>query len=545
MLPKLAYERLSIHARLLIAAISVALAGYYLSAWMHMPIYPDETATRLQSFRAIADHGLRYVAFPYCAGSSPTPIPMLPFAYLLGALDSFAGWSFVRVIPLVSLLAVFAAAVLAIQRHAANHMVLLLPLAFVGVTGSGLIMMRPECFLALQGAAIFAGYWLIRNQRNNLLDASWIVGTTFVSLLSIYTHPQGIILFPISLTMTVWLVVKSASRTVQALGCLAILWTAVGSFTMVPIFSPACSEHPVFQKTLYDLSIFGPKAWPEFSSSLSPWIEKFQKHTDNFLFKEDYIAGYLPAFSHAHVLSLRWLNTSISVAVGLNLALTLIVIGWASIKSVRILFQSEDPIGVRLASFFAAGSTFLAIGASAMFALLLVDHYTLFYRSHCVHMALVLINVVALSSLKLRWHASLVPLYCFAIALCLQSTVTTFKYIDSMFLRGWQGPSLSLSTDWNAVSAKVSRLTKTCGIAKSQERIVIDDLTYTALREHTHLLPLSYMWVEQSVIEPGTQPMSPVRRLGTALLVRCQANFGPNIPEGVIRDGDLCCANFE
>jgi hypothetical protein len=533
------------HASVLVAVASLALIAFYLSAWTNMPIYPDEIAIRLQSFRAIPDHGVRYSLFPYCSESASTSLPMLPIAYLLSAFDLIAGWSFVRVIPLLSILALAAAATLTMQKRAGVPAALLIPIAFVGVAGSGLILMRPECFLALQGATVFIGYRLIRTKRNSALDASWIVSSTIFGLISIHTHQQGLVLVPLSLIITAWLVVRSPSRGVKALGIFAAIWMVAGSYATLTTFSLACNEHPGIQGAVQDLTIFGPTAWPQFSSSLFPWIEKLQNYAGNFSFKESYVGGYLPAFSHDHFLSLDWLNTSILAAVFLNLALAAACIGGASVKSACILFRRGDTIGTRLTSFFGAGSTFLAFGGIAMLALLVTDRYPQFYRSHSIHLAFVLINVVALSALHIRRHALLAPVYCFAIALCLQSAVTTFKHIDSKFMAGWQGPSLSLKTDWNAVSASIFRLAKVCGIAKSQERIAIDDLTFTALREYPHLLAITYIGWAQTFVEPGIPLIHPVRKLATALLARCELNFGPNIPAGVTREGDICCANFE
>jgi hypothetical protein len=531
----------------LMAVMSLALAAGYLSAWTNMPIYPDETAIRLMSFRAIADHGIEHALTPYCTGSYSTPLPMLAFAYLLAALDTFAGWSFVRVIPLMSLLALVGAAILAMRKTGGFSVALLIPLGFVGVAGSGLILMRPECFLALQGASLFIGYSLIRSKRNSALDASWIAGSTFFNLLSIQTHPQGISLLPILIVMVVWLVVKSPSIAVRALGCLASAWIVAAAFAQASAFTflMSCHEHPVYQSFMEDHTIFGPGAWPKFSSGLDPWIEKFHTYADRFSFKESYYAHYLPGFSHENYSSLTWLNASISAAVQVNLALAVVVIIGASFQSARLLFQRKAAAPARLAAFFGAGSTFLAVGGAALLLPLLIDPLIFFYRCHFTHLALVLVNAAALSTLQFRRHALLAPVYCVAVALCLQSTVITSRDIDPQFVSGWEGPSLSLGTDWSAVSAKVSHLAKACGITHSQERIVIDDLTFTALRDHPHLLSLSYMWQARAMIEPSTHPMSPVRKLGTALLVRCEVNFGPNIPAGIMRDGDLCCANFE
>jgi hypothetical protein len=537
-------SKLKQHAWLLVLVIPLALTAYYLSAWLNMPIYPDETSFRLQSFRAIADGRLRYSPFPYCGRAPETSLPLLPFAYLLAALDSFAGWSFVRAIPFISVLSAVSASMLAMRRRA-SPAALLLPLAFIGVAGSGLILMRGDCFLILQGTTIFLGYWLLKRPRNNTLDASWIVGSVIFSLVSIQIHPQGLVLLPVSLIMMARLVMKSQSRAVHAAGCLAMPWIVTAASFVALSSLPACSEYPSFQNVLSDLSIFGPSAWPVFSSSLSPWLEKFATHANNFTFKEGYIANYLPGFGHEHVLSLQWPNLSMDIAVWLNLAGALLVIGWASIASLRLILRRGDAIGARFATFLEAGSTFLALGGGAMFALFLVDHYTLFYRSFCAHMAFVLINATALSSLPVRRQVFLGPVYCLAVVLCLQSTITTSKYIDSKFISGWHGPSLPLNTDWEAVSDKVSHIAQSCGIDKLQERIVVDDLTFTALRQHPHLLSLSYMWVGRGVIEPRAQPMSPVRQLGTALLVRCEESLGPDIPAGLMREGNFCCANFE
>jgi hypothetical protein len=95
----LAFEQWSRrHASVLIAVASLTLIASYLSAWRHMPIFSDEPAVRLLSFRAISDHAVKYFLVPYCTGSISISPAMLPAAYILSAVDWFAGWSFVRVI---------------------------------------------------------------------------------------------------------------------------------------------------------------------------------------------------------------------------------------------------------------------------------------------------------------------------------------------------------------------------------------------------------------------------------------------------------------
>lgn len=51
-----------------------------------------------------------------------------------------------------------------------------------------------------------------------------------------------------------------------------------------------------------------------------------------------------------------------------------------------------------------------------MLALLLIDYHAQFYRSHYIHLALVLINVVALSHIRLRRRRSIAS-HCFVPAI--------------------------------------------------------------------------------------------------------------------------------
>jgi hypothetical protein len=63
------------------------------------------------------------------------------------------------------------------------------------------------------------------------------------------------------------------------------------------------------------------------------------------------------------------------------------------------------------------------------------------------------------------------------------------------------------------------------------------------MKEYPHLLAITYIGFAKGVIEPNMPLIGSIRRLGTAVVARC-GNFGAEIPEGMMREGDLCCANL-
>jgi hypothetical protein len=113
------------------------------------------------------------------------------------------------------------------------------------------------------------------------------------------------------------------------------------------------------------------------------------------------------------------------------------------------------------------------------------------------------------------------------------------------FLVGWTGPSISLYTNWSTTRLEVIRLAGKCGIAAKDPRIIIDDLTFDAMRSHTHLMPVTYIGVAYDPQDPDVKKLPEfIRGFGAKfVLARC-VNFSFYKIDPDVRSDDLCCARL-
>jgi hypothetical protein len=77
------------------------------------------------------------------------------------------------------------------------------------------------------------------------------------------------------------------------------------------------------------------------------------------------------------------------------------------------------------------------------------------------------------------------------------STAVVHQEIRPKFIAGWEGPSISLRTDWPSVRVDLQKVAARCDIGADLPRIVIDDMTYDAMKRHRHLLPLRWVVMGQ------------------------------------------------
>jgi hypothetical protein len=76
----------------------------------------------------------------------------------------------------------------------------------------------------------------------------------------------------------------------------------------------------------------------------------------------------------------------------------------------------------------------------------------------------------------------------------------------------------------------VNQLAADCDISKHQSGIVVDDLTFAALRRHPHLIAISYDFLGRTLDEHSKPTaIETIRDFSSAVLVRC-GDFGPELP---------------
>jgi hypothetical protein len=536
-----------IHPSVLIAASVLILASWYLAIWRHMPIYPDETSMRLQNARAIVDNWVIYPPFAQCiAGITTVPYALRPFAYLLSAFDLHFQWSLVRSIPILATVGVFSFALFLILRHGANVAAFILPLAIIGVAPSSIIMTRYEIFLIFQIAACLAFYASLTSPRKAVTDLVVLFGFTFFTLLSDNAHPQALVFFPATILLMITFIWSATSRKVAASGVIALIWICFGTYDSLAPLQRKCADFTGPNELVSNQLVFGAREFVKFSSGIQPWLDRLHVYISHFTYNIAYSVNYLPGvdLSVPAAIPIRMLNICIAAAVVFNLLCALTVSVVAANKSANLLLFGEGSWREDIREFSVSGATLLALTGFAHIAFLIVVTSDAYYRSHYINFALAVINALGLSSLTVRRQMYLVPICIGLACVSVEARLLNSSFFDEKFREGWSGPSLSVLTNWPAIHNRVNRLADSCGIAKKQSGIIVDDRTFSALREHPHLIAFTYLsWGHSLDKASKSSLIQAARQYGSAILVHC-ANFGSTVPEEMKIDGDYCCANF-
>jgi hypothetical protein len=212
---------------------------------------------------------------------------------------------------------------------------------------------------------------------------------------------------------------------------------------------------------------------------------------------------------------------------------------------VSIFCRSGPGWRERISAAATTPAIYLFLASSSHLALFVYDTPTNFYRAFYIHFVLVATNVLALSNSSGRFDKIVYPVGLGVALLCALSALVTRQEIRPQFIAGWEGPSIALQTDWRAVATDVDRLTRLCKIGHNDPRVVIDDVTYDAMKRHPHLLPLTWSAIGQRAGKKSrAESMQFFQGLSaTGIVARCKSLDEFDLGKGFQING-LCCQKF-
>jgi hypothetical protein len=524
----------------------LAVAVVYLCQWLQLPLYSDEVAFRLLKSRYLADGTINFGLVPCQANVQPIPVIFRPVAYFLSIVDFALDWTMVRGGPLLAVLLLLATALLLLLRRGAIEASLILTAGLIGVAGAGLLLSRGETPMLLLGSVCLIGYAIIDRGRNHAVMAGiYLTIAAWLALLAFFIHLEALILAPVLLLILAAIGFQQRSRATRVLACLSVVCVIAGAWASVNSTKVSCPEFPIIEATVSTMGLPGFLSQSSRTEIENYFKEKLPDYADQFVFKAEYDLNYLPGVdqaSHSDLLSV--LNGAIRYTVLLNLIVAFCVMIILGVFGAMTLLRKGGSCGENLLLLLRAPSVYLFLGIAGHLALLVYDVPTAFYRSFHIHFMLVILNALALSSLRGKARWALWPIGFAALFLSLSSAVMSGLEMGDKFAAGWSGPSLTLQTDWNAVCADVKQASKMCQIAADDGGIVIDDLTFDAMKRHRHLIPITYLGY------PPNFPLSQTelgRRLrdisATMIIARCELvqNFG--FTPQYERNG-ICCLKF-
>lgn len=525
--------------------VLILLSILALSAWLYMPIYPDEVAFQLLTGRYIPDHGIANKLFFICS-TNAREIPLLfkiP-ALVLSWMDLHFSLVVIRILPFVTTIVAISLCFFssAKQQNIAGAMIGLTGL--IGVSGSGLIISRPEYIHLLN--IVFCLWVFLKLESTSYRNTNLyiIVTLLFIScLFSIYAHLQGLIFLP----LTLYLGFRAFGQTFEK-GKTAVLMTAIFIFvvsTKLIFESSPCPEYPGISNLLKEMT-FNLEAFE--SIHFMDWmVAHFRQYSEAFIYKKTYPINYLPGIDlngGGIEITLAVINKIIRIVVLTNgiLFMGIAIAAFAFIaKRYRSLFRYKKN---DIATNKDLNNAFIIILFSyPLIFLFFYDSMQGFYRTFFINFLVSIMVSIVLSRKTFDRFRKILYIYC---TLCCLSVLTSIFFnvwwFANKFYDGFEGPSMSIKNDWEAIDRDVMALAKACDMDLTKGKIIIDDMTYGSLKHYPSLYPLTYLQLSSAATKLSNAEILNIINPNYAI-VRC--GYFPTwgvVPQ--ISLNQLCAVNF-
>lgn len=519
-------------------ALAVGAVGVYLSSFLGLSLYPDEAALRFASARADVDGWTIYGLFAACVSNIKTiPLLLRPGSMALSLFDAYAGWDFLRTLPMLMLVLLSG---ITAWHSVPGKQRLLICGAFVGVTGGGLILLRPEWMAMLQILACMVCFAAAKRKLPLVLVLGLTLLHLFTISLSLAVHPQGLLLVPLSLLSLLRLF---HGRPVFAMAVTALILMA--SLQNLQLYHFTCTELPQFETMITAnqgsaTPLVEPNGWIKRTGTR---ISRYAKHA---AYKEFFNPPYLPAITGP----VRALNVPIIAVIAANSIAVLLFLA----LGIRNLWRRYVPILrttplKQLWHQLLWDPWVLATGSALVLVFYaLYDVTGTFYRAFFIHFLTVMLLAFAAPLVpQRRVHRVLGWLAVLAFATCIGSTLVNSQRIAPVMREGFSGTGSALTTHWNSIARDVSALKQRCAIHDGSPRIVADELSYQALRSNPHLIHLVYVYVDEVIQRAQFDSATPAQRLAklraiepAGVIAKC-SNFELFQLPHTAQSGQLCC----
>jgi hypothetical protein len=166
-----------------------------------------------------------------------------------------------------------------------------------------------------------------------------------------------------------------------------------------------------------------------------------------------------------------------------------------------------------------------------------------FYRSFFINSLSSIMVAIVLSRMSLGRMRKITNIYfVFCGAVVLASLLVNVWWFAAKFRAGFEGPSISVENDWDAVNRDVMSLAQELGMDLSKGKIIVDDLTYDSLKEYPLLYPISYLAKSRNLAKLTSAEVIDLVRPNYAI-VRCRTLPSWGFTSQKTRN-NLCGVNF-
>lgn len=527
----------------------------YMWQWRAMPLFPDEVAFSINNSRFFFDDGIKYGLYSECLSNAKVvPLFYYPAAVLLAGIGALPYWELVRFVPFLSIATLmWAVLVFSWKMNKAPYTALLFTAGFIGVTGSGLVLSRPEIYLILHGAICLLAYSycasgaISRSRATGLLILLYIV-----SLISFYVHPQGLIFAPLTLILMYRLSQSFPKFTGKLIAILATTYFLLAVWYGVFIGRLVCPESPKTSQFISSMTLPG---WLRTSGAetMSNYLrhEYFERFTyfERFQFLPNYQINYLPPTNY-HEPSLAWffhlVNFAIDAISGVILVAFVVMCFCLLLKVIiQIKNQWRQPASLvdKLITFAISYELVFLATSLGHFGLLFYVTQLNFYRVFYLNMAMLVMLLVALSHIRNQGvKRTALAIGIISFIMCGVSAGIAKLFIVHELESGYSGPSIPLSTNWAKINEDVRILKISCGISNAVSGVIVDDKTYDAVKEHRRLIPVTYVGLSSHITDISVNNL--IKDIhAKAAVARCDYFSMFDIPSKAKVD-DLCCTTF-
>jgi len=543
--------------RFVLAWILVSLAVCtYMWQWRAMPLFSDEVAFMVRNARFFADGGELHGRFAICQSStSSIPLIFYPAAIFVTEINSVSDWALVRIVPIISLVALLLA-VFAFSWKSGKSIgaALLLTAGFIGVAGSGFALSRPEIYLVFNGATcLFIYSYCDKRSLTKSTAILLLVLLAAVSNVSIFVHPQGLIFAPIALMLMYRISQSFDKLTARLIFISSTVYLALSVwywFKLTQFFR--CTESPAITDFIHSMTLPG---WVKTEASgvssrlKGEFFVRFG-YFDKFEFAPNSQVDYLPPLSPQELNSdvlMYPLNIAITLLTGVILLAFMLLSAYLLVRVCIKLYglrQEPFPWLTKLVPFATSNEVMFCTICWAHLGLLFVVTQINFYRAFYVNLAMVVLMVIALHQVKNQTIKRLALIIgMISLSLCALSTVKARDHIYPRLAAGYTGPSIPLASNWPKIEQDVNALKNMCGVSDDDTRIIVDDMTYDALKQHKRVLPITYMALSSEIIGvPLKNIIKDVK--ATSAIARCGYFEGYDLPYKGRLNG-LCCSTYK
>ncbi len=518
------------------------LAFFLCFVWFFMPIYPDEVAFEMSSTRFIQDKKIVNGLFAACLDNMKiTPNLFYIPAYLLSFIHMNFSIIQIRYLSIISILVIILVFLWNSKNDSRSK---LLPSAFlltslIGVSGSGLILARPESLQLLNILFCLLSFFYIENRGKSWIINILLTILLFLSaLISTYSHPQGILFVPLSFYLIARLNEKHLDLKISL--SLLIFTFLIFFLNSLSFFNFKCNKFPGIENFMaslrFDFRNF-------LDTSFIVWVaQKISRFADPFLYKSSYTINYLPGISQTSKIQfflLSFENFFISLILFINLFIPIIFY-----KNFLCDFLIKRNALFSFNFFIKSKHLFLFMLVSPVFFLIFYDTGQNFYREFFLNFILAIFASIYLSTITKK--NIFTKIYSYVIlGVIFISICMNYFFFYTQLKNGFAGPSIPQALFNKNYSNEIKDLTKLCDLDLDSGRGVVDDLTYQYLKEYPNLYSYTYALVSAQLsgtnikeIFAEINPNFSLARCGNFLFETNSFSFHHQI-------NDLCCYNFK